>query len=195
MQENLSEFRIKIDGKWSSRDMSAELTALTFFHDAFYLASELYPSRTSGGIVIPTGGAPIRSALAGTIESALVEKYAGSGVQLQISEIQYGSPGFQDFLGIAKIVQEVLNFVRGLISIGHETEKGKLELQEYEQKILKMKLDNLASFLRTLRDNGVSEDEVKSIIKNFSPYEDIFIRLSSEKKLIAAENLQINKAA
>src|SRR5450759_4157883 len=171
MAETMTEFRIEIEGEWTAREMHQELEALTFFHDAYYLASQLYSSgRTAGGIIIPGIGSDkseIVTALSGVISAEispdLIFVSAGQGVELQVLRVRYASPGFQDFLGIAKVVQEVLNFIKGLIKIGQERRKGELELEEYQQKITKMKLENLSSFLRTLRDNGVSDEQIKNI--------------------------------
>jgi hypothetical protein len=196
----MTEFRIEIDGDWTAREMHEQLEALTFFHDAFYLASQLYSiGRTAGGIIIP--GTPrvdtkeVISALASEVEQELLFRFAGDGVELRVARIYYASPGVQDFLGIAKVVQEVLQFIRGLITIGQEKRKSELALEEYKQKIMKMKLENLSSFLRTLRENGVPDDQIKLIMENFASREDLFIRLTAEEKVVTVQSGQMDQAA
>jgi hypothetical protein len=131
---------------------------------------------------------------------SLVAEFGGT--RLSISEIRYGSPGFQDFFGIAKVVEELLKFINGLIRIGIELqreklniEKQKLDIEMQRETIVKMRIDNADSLLRTLRDNGFSESNIQSALAKIDPYQILFVRLVQEGKITAAIRSDMSQAA
>jgi hypothetical protein len=176
MSETLSSFRIEIDGSWTARDMYREIEAITFFHDAFYLVGKLYEVnnlRNSKELsedelyAADKKYLDIVEALAQPqIPVRLVGEFAGSDSELKVRRIEYGSPGFQDFLGVGKIVRELLRFIRDMFQIKHEIEKQKLDNEKRQEQIRKMKIKNLGSILKILKDNGVGVEQRRAILEN-----------------------------
>jgi hypothetical protein len=232
MAEQLSIFRIQIDGEWTATEMSREIEAINYIHNMFFLGSALYGASSvkssefqvyspKDSIVAELGTirqnhwtswSPFRLYVSESSEREDAEQRNNteldllvkelSDTRLSVSQIRYGSPGFQDFFGIAKVVREVLAFINGLIKIGIEFRMAKLDLENKQQEIearkqmvLKLKLDNLTSFLKTLRDNGIGDREIERVLRNIDPYQMMLIHLASENKITSALSSEIDKAA
>lgn len=139
-------------------------------------------------------GARLSKVMAAKEKSKKLVKYL-SGAELRIERIEYGSKGFQDFLGIAKVVQEILKFVNGLMKIGHDLELSRLEVEIKKQELIKRKIDNFQLITKIFRENGLQDEEMKEIANVFSLHEDVIIRLASEGKLRSAQGAQLDRAA
>ena len=79
---------------------------------------------------------------------------------IQVSAIQFGSPGFTDLVGIGAIVQELRAFLEFLIIHFREGPDRKLSRQEKEIEILRLKLQ-LVEKLELIRSGSTANGGLK----------------------------------
>ena len=167
--------RIKIDGKWSSTDFSTLFENLTFLYQIFIeidslnytniqLYDEVAKSSLSENIVNYNGSLYRRLRFPDIYENDKRVQVARIGFvvprepnyfpDLEILKIKYSSPGFSDFAGLGKIIEQIFEFIKYYLP----NKKVELELEEREQDILYKKIKNLEAL-------GYSQKEIRKLFE------------------------------
>jgi hypothetical protein len=200
MPENWTSFRVSIDGEWTAAEMAAEIEAVSYIHDFMYFSSLLYDSKLE-----PLGFRRYFF-LAATNRISFREfptlfPLPETG-HMQVTEVQYGSPGFQDFLGIGKVVSELLSFVRDVIKIADDRKELEAELRmkrlegdKKQQDIRAQELKNVRTLLKVLKDAGYSEAEIHLMVGQLLFKQDVLIGLAESEKIIQIDSKATRQAA
>lgn len=77
-----------------------------------------------------------------------VREVAGKPVPLQITQLQYASPGFTDLTGVGRVMKEVREFVLGIVDRYIAKPDRDLAREERRQKILALKIANAEKIIK-----------------------------------------------
>ncbi|MEP6262824.1 MAG: hypothetical protein ABJ092_14705 [Gillisia sp.] len=167
--------RIKIDQRWSSADFSNLFESLTFLYQIFieidsldFMNVQLYntvaKSSISENLSNINGLLYRRLRYSDIFENEQRVEAAKFGFvvprereyfpDLEITKIKYSSPGFSDFVGLGKIIEQIFEFIKYYLP----NKMGELELEEREQDILYKKIKNLEEL-------GYSKKEIRKLFE------------------------------
>ena len=173
--------KIKIDKSWSSSDFSNLFDSLTILYQLFIeidsidkinvqIYGEVAKSNLKEDLFNINGELFKRLKYSSTFknEEQFNPKYFFGSIllasqqttprpDLKVSKIQFASPGFSDFVGVGKIVEQIFE----LIKYYFPNKKGKVENELLSQDLISKKIQNLRAL-------GYSEQELKKFndIKN-----------------------------
>lgn len=199
--------RIKIDGKWTSSQFSNLFESLSFLYQLLsemnkieVLESQLYGKVPEGHIsssLLNINGElykklnfPLSYENSKDFENAFslsfgflnYSKYKRESFEdLYIKEIKYASPGFTDFVGAGKIIEQIFSIVKYYFP----NKKEKLENEILEQELITKKI-------KTLELIGYSRKEIRKYLDTRNNVILNLKQLEIEKKIIDFEVQSLN---
>jgi hypothetical protein len=150
------------------------MTLVCFEH--FLGGSE--PLTVQLGIRIP-GGLSLIEVTDPLVTSELLEPEE----QLYVKQIQYSSPGFADFAGLAAVLVPLLPFLVKLIELATTRERRRQE----DKKIRIENARALVGLAGDLRDLGLSTIEIRKIINSVDSQQGKLLELAEQGKIQKVE--------
>ncbi len=176
-----NQFRIKIDGSWTAREMGDLFSSCsTIYHQfAQYHSSELNRKINQQQVQPqPTGNEDGRDTL------------------LKVKQVSFASPGWADLLGAGELVGHLKEFLLGLIDRITERrdrdQARQLKDTEIEAAILEnygKQLDLLSKAFDVSNRNDLSEPMRQSILNSIMTASRPLGKAIAERRIISVENL------
>jgi hypothetical protein len=105
--------------------------------------------------------------------------------KLEIIRIEYGSPGFQDFLGVGTIVGHIKDFIIAIIEHRAMRERRNLENERIRQEIRRLQLENAREFIRLATEIGIPYAKLKKHLAWVEERQETFINLIEDGKILS----------
>jgi hypothetical protein len=186
---------ISIAGRWAASEFSAELSAIEYFYISEVIFSDLerryapdfaYMSLEHRSVwrllrmrYFYSLGAALKRLSMSTDERTLmllsrgatpeiIARFTVPGVPigtLQVSKLEYSSPGLQDLAGVGKIIKEVRIFIKYLMdrSQRREEHEAKMERQRVDNET--KHIQNQERALRLLQRAGYTKKQIRAIME------------------------------
>lgn len=107
--------------------------------------------------------------------------------RLFVRRVEYASPGFKDVAGVGEIVGHLRGFVEKIIDLCTTARQRKIENEQREAQLERMRIENAREFVSLARDCGYTEPQIRELIDWTNRKQQGLIRLVNEGKIQSAE--------
>jgi hypothetical protein len=109
--------------------------------------------------------------------------------QLQVTRVQYGSPGFKDLTGAAEIVGHVKDFLLHIFDYCGNSRARHIKDDEGELRNTALRIANVRQYVQLGRELGYGDAELRELARYADDRQETFVGLIESGKLTAVQML------